>query len=346
MSFSVRQAQIIGLFVETLFYGMHIITFGVCLRCLFWDSSGALLASTQVKRGLLVMSLALFIISTLDMALAVVNDYNGLVSPGGQDTLNTPNWLTVSRVVFLGTQNIIGDSIWVYRCWIIYNRRWSVIAVPSLLFFAVLGISFTIAGLEPETVPGPLPKAGKTTLMIAIVYCISFVSSLLTTVLIVHRLWRVERDLHKQASKGLTSADTPQNLRDSQRQGRSRLGQVMLLVIESGIMFTTTEFLSMIAFFLKSNMCYIATYTDIQVIPIAFNLIVIRLSLAKDENFEEDMSRSWAVAVPPNAENSWSSEEGSRGMLRSRSRGSSTLPLEKIPSPSTPNDSLVRSMDL
>ena len=73
---------------------------------------------------------------------------------------------------------------------------------------------------------------------------------------------------------------------------------------------------------------------------------MIRLSLAKDEKFEEDMSRSWAVAVPPNAESSWSSEEGSRGMLRLRYRGSSTLPLEKIPSPSTPNDSLVRSMDL
>ncbi|KAE9398812.1 hypothetical protein BT96DRAFT_976221 [Gymnopus androsaceus JB14] len=342
MTFSVRQAQIIGLFVETLLYGMHFITFGVCLRCLLWDSNGAILASTRVKRGLLVMSLALFIISTGDIALAVVNDYDGLVSPGGQDTLNTPNWLTVSRMVLLGTQNLIGDSIWVYRCWIIYNRRWSVITVPSMLFFAVLGISFTIAGLEPETVPGPLPKAGRTTLLIAIVYSISFVSSLLTTVLIVHRLWRVERDLHKQGSTGLTSIDTPQNLRDSQRQGRSRLGQVMVLVIESGIMFTTTECFCMMAFALKSNMSYIAVYMDIQVIPIAFNLIVIRLSLAKDENFEEDMSRSWAVAVP---ESSWNSEEGNRGMLRLRSRGSSALPL-RHPSPSMPNDSLVRSMDL
>lgn len=98
MTFSDRQAQIIGLFVETLLYGMHFITFGVTLRCLLWDTNGAVLASTQVKRGLLAMSLALFIISTLDVALAVVNDYNGLVSPGGQDTLNTPNWLTVSRV--------------------------------------------------------------------------------------------------------------------------------------------------------------------------------------------------------------------------------------------------------
>lgn len=98
MTFSDRQAQIIGLFVETFLYGMQFITFGVTLRCLLWDTNGAVLTSTQVKRGLLAMSLALFIISTLDVALAVVNDYNGLVSPGGQDTLNTPNWLTVSRV--------------------------------------------------------------------------------------------------------------------------------------------------------------------------------------------------------------------------------------------------------
>lgn len=44
------------------------------------------------------MSVALFIISTLDIVLAVVNDYDGLMSPGSQDTLNTPVWLTISRV--------------------------------------------------------------------------------------------------------------------------------------------------------------------------------------------------------------------------------------------------------
>lgn len=215
-----------------------------------------------------------------------------------------------------------------------------------MLIFAVLGLSFAIAGLEPQTVPGPLPKAGSTTLLITIAYCISFVSSLLTTVLIVHRLWRVERDLHGRASKGLTSVDTPQNLRDSQRQSRSRLGQMMILVIESGIMFTATEFFSMMAFALKSNVCYIAIYTDIQIIPIAFNLIVIRSHMAKDKNFEEEMSRSWAVAAPPNVESLWSSEEDSNGMLRLRSQGSSALLLQHTPSPSTPNDSLVHSMNL
>lgn len=117
--------------------------------------------------------------------------------------------------------------------------------------------------------------------MIAIVYCISFVSSLLTTskrvplhvdtgtdfprlhfkVLIVHRLWKVEKNLQRQASRGLTSSNTPENLRNSQHQSRSRLGQVMVLVIESGIMFTTTEFFCMLAFALQSNMAYIATYT-------------------------------------------------------------------------------------
>jgi hypothetical protein len=333
MAFTVRQAQIIGLFIETLFYGMHWVTFGVCLRCLLWDSHGAFLATSQLKRGLLTMSVALFIVSTLDVALGVVNDYNGLVSPGSQDTLNTPNWLTVSRVVFLGIQNLIGDSIWVYRCWIIYNRRWSVILVPCILFLAVLGLSFTIAGLEPETVPGPLAQAGTTTLMIAIVYCISFVSSLLTTVLIAHRLWKVDRDLHHMQSSRVSSA-TPRNLRLEPR--RSRIGQAMLLVIESGIMFTTTEFFSMLAFFLKSNMCYVATYTDIQVIPIAFNLIVIRLHMAKEENFEETMSQSWAVAArnPPTDIETSRYSQGSHAILslRFRSTGSASASSPEDPS--------------
>lgn len=96
MTFTVRQAQIIGLFFETFLYGIHFIIFGVCLRCLLWDYNGLVLG--QVKRGFLAMSVALFIISTLDIVLAVVNDYDGLMSPGSQDTLNTPVWLTISRV--------------------------------------------------------------------------------------------------------------------------------------------------------------------------------------------------------------------------------------------------------
>lgn len=128
MTFTVRQAQIVGLFFETFLYGINFIIFGVCLRCLLWDHNGSVLG--QVKRGFLAISVALFIISTLDITLAVVNDYDGLMSPGSQDTLNTPVWLTISRVnlslpyrggvvayaalkmVLVGIQNLIGGSIW------------------------------------------------------------------------------------------------------------------------------------------------------------------------------------------------------------------------------------------
>lgn len=82
---------------------------------------------------------------------------------------------------------------------------------------------------------------------------------LTSKVLIVHRLWTVERDLNRQ-SQELTSVDTPQSLRDSQPQARSPLGKIMIIIIESGIMFTTTECFCMITFALESNLSYVATY--------------------------------------------------------------------------------------
>ena len=96
MPFSDRQAQIVGLFVETLLYGIFIVVFGISMRCFFWDSKGHGRPFREVKKGLLIIALALF--STLDLTLGVVNDYDGLLSPGGQAIMNTPRWLTNSRV--------------------------------------------------------------------------------------------------------------------------------------------------------------------------------------------------------------------------------------------------------
>ncbi|KAE9387932.1 hypothetical protein BT96DRAFT_1025649 [Gymnopus androsaceus JB14] len=266
--FSLPQSQFLGLFLESILYGILLVTFGISLRCFFWDARGStLIPFKKVKRGMLAMMFALFTIATTDILLAFVDDYDILSVPENflSPTLNSPVWFTTTRVSLLFVQNLLGTSIWLYRCWRIYDRHWSVLVLPGIFFIATAGFtlsSFVVTAIPIEwlTLGGFENRSQTAVRLITAAYASGCLTSLLTTVLIVFRLWKLDREVSRYI------------VANELREG---LGKVIFLIIESGIMFTSTELFSAISSAFESDAGFVAVAMDMQVIPIAFNLIII-----------------------------------------------------------------------
>lgn len=84
-SFAVDEAQLVALFLESLFYGIYLVTLFVCVRVLFWDSQGKGFKK-KVNWSLVVVALLMAVFSTLDVTLGLKHACDAFIffqGPGG-----------------------------------------------------------------------------------------------------------------------------------------------------------------------------------------------------------------------------------------------------------------------
>jgi len=94
---------------------------------------------------------------------------------------------------------LISDGAWVYRCWVVYNRRWLIIALPMFLWLSYLSLSIYVICVEVQSVHGnlfPLFRASALQFdpMIISGFSVSLFNNFLTHGLIVHRIRQVDKE--------------------------------------------------------------------------------------------------------------------------------------------------------
>ena len=100
--FPITEAQLTGLFVESITFGIHIVTLGYCLHALF-RKGGRWKRWSDVHWGMVAVSLTLFIVATFDVTLGFYHNVKAFVfytSPGGalDEFTNISEWVNVCRV--------------------------------------------------------------------------------------------------------------------------------------------------------------------------------------------------------------------------------------------------------
>jgi len=105
-----------------------------------------------------------------------------------------------------------------------------------------------------------------------LLWCLTVVVNILTTGLLVWRIWSVDRSNKRHG------------IQDS-GSGQSTLTRVIRIIVESGLIYTVSAFISFVTYVTGNNTIYIITGVDIQTVGIAFNLIIIRAShLSKQQS--------------------------------------------------------------
>ncbi|KAJ7160489.1 hypothetical protein C8R46DRAFT_370216 [Mycena filopes] len=240
--------------VATFFSGIYLVLFCICIYILLHrprDRSNIVLLITAV---------ALFTLSSIIVLLTIVL---GAARIDGID-LSVPELLFATNIIF-AVNNVIADSLVIYRCYCVWNHNGYVVIVPILSLLAT-----SLFGLDLDLPAKPF-------------YALSLATNILVTMLTAGRIWWI---LH-EARSCLKS--------DMQKRYLSSLA----ILVESGVLYSATVLVFLILVTIAPTRISTPAIYQIlaQIMGIAPTLIIVRVGLGVSvQNVESTVKAAVSLA--------------------------------------------------
>ncbi|CAE6463340.1 unnamed protein product [Rhizoctonia solani] len=266
-----KTAVLVGVWTETALWGVFFVLYLTCVYVLVHKRT----RQTIQWIPLFTTSL-LFTLATFHVALQLRKVYEGLVlranDPGGSDAYFTDlsRWLNVTGDAVYATMVLVGDSVVIHRCYLIFGNRIRVIIIPVVLVICTAVSGYVAVWLFTKLPPhgtaleGPLAKCATTA------FLLSLVTNILTTGLISYRILAT-------AKKVSTSVDI-----------RPYMGG-LAVVVESAAIYTTALVVYLIVYVSRTNAQYILFCALCPIVGIAPTLIVVRVGLGLTRTCQIDI---------------------------------------------------------
>ncbi|KAF5363135.1 hypothetical protein D9758_008350 [Tetrapyrgos nigripes] len=286
---------IIAAWVEAVAYG-----FLFCMFCvnMYFTFGGGRRNSDGHSKVLLGISGSMFIIATIHVCLScyrlvvayVFNRLNRFGGPAGFMG-NLGHWSAVLYETLYATQEILGGAAAIYRCWVIWNKDFKIVALPiALLIIAmVFGYGTDVLFTRQGSLESNLSRLPMLLTWIRTFYAVAVVQNLLTTGLMVYAIYRNYRKT------------VGANLRT---YGGVRLTWLMRTMVEAAALQLLIEVLLLILFLCRTNIQYIFLDLVVPVIGITFNAMTIsyRLRLLTEKSGGDTALSSWKPASQPRSD--------------------------------------------
>ena len=99
-TFPVDEAQIVSLFMEAVAYGIYLVTLGLCVRALFWGTTGS---KERINWPLVTITTLMFIFATFDVAFGLRHNLDAFIFYKGAGGPNAEfqdisYWVNVMKV--------------------------------------------------------------------------------------------------------------------------------------------------------------------------------------------------------------------------------------------------------
>jgi len=222
--------------------------------------------SHATNKVIWVANSLLFITSTVHFALMFNHFYIALENAPFADFANETYELMAANVM-ISVVDLIGDLLLIYRCWLVWEKKFYVIVLPLLAAFGGFGCILPIPALllvinptspVPPTAIVPLTTAG---------YALPLCTNVMVTGLIASRIWYISRiavmDEHgKRVMKRVPTG-----------------GHSMMLIIESGALYLVTQLIFVILVATRNPAEAVLSLAGTQIYAIASTLIIIRVGL-------------------------------------------------------------------
>ncbi|KAF8628842.1 hypothetical protein AX17_005902 [Amanita inopinata Kibby_2008] len=223
-----------------------------------------------------IVTIIMFFIATAHVAINLYRFLRPYLQPqesaqsNGFD-FNPDDGATLAINVLLFVMTLLGDSLVIYRCFLVWDNNYFIIAVPAALLSGSLIVHSVVFYFA--THPGPTSYAHLMKWLTP-VYVLAFAQNTLTTTLIALKLWKVHRT----------------STRSTAHEAGSRLGlvEIMRIVVESALLYTTQLLLVIILGSMKHNAQFIIQASVVPSIGIVFGLIAVRVHLQSSRGFQSD----------------------------------------------------------
>ncbi|PBK87688.1 hypothetical protein ARMGADRAFT_1065917 [Armillaria gallica] len=289
-SFSTPEAYFIGLGFEVSLHGLY--------TGLFLTSMYLLLFKKKKSRVVTVMTFMNFLMYAVGTAHMIINFRQNFAAflwhNGANDASvfhNTSSATQWAQLLLEVVNIALGDSIVIWRAWILWNRRWWIILSSMLLLLGTVasgsGLVYAVA-----TAPVGVVFTDPSLEAWAIAFILSTLSTnLWATTLVAYRTWS-----HFKLVRHLTGVSILGNFR--------RQSAVLPILIESGTLYCCTWLIVIAVFLSSSNAIYIMIDTISQLTAIYPTLIITLVCVRSTldvaiETFQETQThtqtqhRSW-----------------------------------------------------
>ncbi|KAJ3554032.1 hypothetical protein NM688_g3313 [Phlebia brevispora] len=276
-SFSIMEAGLVGLFMESVAYGVFVVSLAWCLRALLCHEDRLIVKSSrQIRWWAVVITVLMAVIATADVAINLRLCLSGFVWNDNAAVLfdDTSNWMNIMGYVDYIAQTAIGDAILIYRLYVVYGKKWTVIVAPLMIFISGMTCAFLVLGLGLAR--NDLGGWDFAPLMI-VSFSLTVILNILATSLIILKLWRAHSRISQFSS---TSA---------------RFLTIIRIVLDSGLLYTASV-LVLVGTLPLNNVSGPVSATTIQVIGICFNLIIIRVHATTQQHTRE--AEEHVVPIP------------------------------------------------
>ncbi|KAJ8481848.1 hypothetical protein ONZ45_g15164 [Pleurotus djamor] len=321
--FTIDKARLVGLFLECIAYGIFLVTFPPCIQALI-HADGRFRKPASINWLLLLTALIMASFVTFDVILSLVWNIQVFVNLriSGHDVPTEFNdisdWINILKTANLVFPIIISDAVIIYRCWVVYNRKYLLILLSTLIWVADASMGLFAVFLESHLhTRGSLEVRALTpTLTSFLVMTVAL--NFITTTLIIGRIHLVDR----QSAQYIATASTQRTVGSSgiiPLRARTRLQRVMRIMVESGLLYTTTATVSLIAY-LAGSLSFnsvtdavrllrlpnlplpaeVARHKELPIMAIAFNLIIIPSKSQGSGSTEYTISRQPTPSIKIN----------------------------------------------
>ncbi|KAJ8502822.1 hypothetical protein ONZ45_g11409 [Pleurotus djamor] len=169
-------------------------------------------------------------------------------------------WDHIFKDVLFATQEILGNAAAIYRCFILWNHSWRIVALPLLLLVGSIVSGYSLCAHYVnidlhKTIFDPLVMQ-----WILAFYSIAIIQNVMTTSLIAYRIWSTSSKSAKYKTENV-------------------LLPILRILVESAAMQLVVEVLLLALYARKSDAQYILLEIITPVVGITFNAITLRIRL-------------------------------------------------------------------
>jgi len=284
MPISLAKVTLVSIFVESVLYGLFLSLFGI--------SSVILLKGrkrVKLNTPMLAVSLGMLLFATIHVGSDLQRVLTGFLNPdrpAGKYLPNVNDPLYLLKSTAYTAQTLLGDGFLIYRLYLVWQRN----KLVTLPFFICLLASTAvgIGTLHAFTRVTPITPVFIVDLKhwILAFFVLTLTTNFSCTLLIAGRIWWVHR-----STKG--------------KMGGTNLAVPMILVVESGAIYSFCLIILIILYATGSFAQYIALDAVSQVIGIVFSLVIVRIGLGlSTDGFSSNGQARGSFFTGPTSRNS------------------------------------------
>lgn len=272
-------AGALSVWMEVLLYGMY---------CSLFFESVWIIVKMQKKQTtpskiFFGATVTMFIFATLHIALNLYRFLRGYVwlaaDPGPVAYFNgLGRWDNIAHDAINAIVTWIGDSLVIYRCFVVWGQTFYVIIVPTLLLILSIIANSIALHLFTKVQLGAIFSPTLVHWMNTI-YAVAFVQNTMTTGLIAFRIWRQDRETRR--ALGI----------QTWRSGHSLLPLVRI-IIESAMVYVLEVLVLIILYALGHNGQYVVQEAIVPTVGIVFTLITVRVAIRNSRTMKSTTAAS------------------------------------------------------